>query len=322
MLWANLRVENDTLVTGYRITNGWSRVNYIYFAISFSQPVTRYGYTDREKVNYPGGFRRFNTAENFPEIGGRKIVSYFEFEEGSAPLEIKVALSAVSTDGALKNLRAEASGDRSTDPPGNQSETWKNALSVIDAEGSNDQLSMLYTSLYHTMINPSVYTDVDGKYRGLDHNIHQADGFTNYTVFSVWDTYRALHPLFNIINRHVNTDLVKSMLAHYSQSVHHLLPIWSHMGNENWCMIGYHSVSVLADAITKGLPIDKQDAVKAMVSSSNVPYYDHTDEYKQLGYVPFDQSPLPPPSRWRMPMMTGRSIIPPFCGKPTDCRYL
>ena len=89
---------------GYRITNGWSRVNYIYFAISFSQPVTRYGYTDREKVNYPGGFRRFNTAENFPEIGGRKVVSYFEFKEGSAPLEIKVALSAVGTDGAVKNL--------------------------------------------------------------------------------------------------------------------------------------------------------------------------------------------------------------------------
>ena len=133
--------------------------------------------------------------------------------------------------------------------------------------------------------------DVDGKYRGIDHNIHQAEGFTNYTVFSVWDTYRALHPLFNIIKRDVSTNLVKSMLAHYSQSVHHLLPVWSHMGNENWCMIGYHSVSVLADAITKGLPIDKQEAVKAMVSSSNVPYYDHTDEYKQLGYVPFDQSP-------------------------------
>lgn len=166
---------------------------------------------------------------------------------------------------------------------------------------------MLYTSLYHTMINPSVYMDVDGKYRGIDHNIHQAEGFTNYTVFSVWDTYRALHPLFNIIKRDVSTDLVKSMLAHYSQSVHHLLPVWSHMGNENWCMIGYHSVSVLADAITKGLPIDKQEAVKAMVSSSNVPYYDHTDEYKQLGYVPFDNSPLPLPSRWRMHMKTGRS---------------
>ena len=132
---------------------------------------------------------------------------------------------------------------------------------------------MLYTSLYHTMINPCVYTDVDGQYRGLDHNIHQADGFTNYTVFSVWDTYRALHPLFNIINRQVNTDIAKSMLKHCEQSVHHALPIWSHMANENWCMIGYHSVSVLADAIAKGLPIDKDAALKAMISSSTILYY-------------------------------------------------
>ena len=221
VLWANLRVENDTLLTGYRITNGWSRVNYTYFAISFSQPITHYGYTDREKVNYPGGFRRFNTAENFPEIGGRKVVSYFEFKEGSAPLEIKVALSAVGTDGALKNLQAETTGKSFDTIRKETNGKWENALSVIDAKGSNDQLSMLYTSLYHTMINPSVYMDVDGKYRGIDHNIHQAEGFTNYTVFSVWDTYRALHPLFNIIKRDVSTDLVKSMLAHYSQSVHH-----------------------------------------------------------------------------------------------------
>lgn len=290
VLWANLRVENDTLITGYRITNGWSRVNYTYFAISFSQPITHYGYTDREKIKYGGGLRRFKTAEDFPEIGGRKVISYFEFDEGAAPLEIKVALSAVGTDGALKNLQAEATGKSFEAIRKATNDKWEKALSVIDAEGNDDQLAMLYTSLYHTMINPSVYMDVDGKYRGIDHNIHQADGFTNYTVFSVWDTYRALHPLFNVIKREVSVDIIRSMLAHYNQSVHHMLPVWSHMGNENWCMIGYHSVSVLADAITKGLPVDKKEALKAMVSSSNVPYYDYTDEYKQLGYVPFDHS--------------------------------
>ncbi len=292
VLWANLRVENDTLVSGYRITNGWSRVNYTYFAISFSQPILRYGYTDREKIKYAGGFRRFNTAENFPEIGGRKIVSYFEFAEGNTPLEIKVALSAAGTDGAVKNLQAEASGHSFDQLRMTASNKWENALSVIDAEGNPDQLAMLYTSLYHTMINPSVYMDVDGKYRGLDHNIHQAEGFTNYTIFSVWDTYRALHPLFNIIKRQVSADIIQSMLAHYRQSVHHMLPVWSHMANENWCMIGYHSVSVLADAIAKGIPVNKQEALEAMISSSNIPYYDHTDEYKQLGYVPFDNSPI------------------------------
>ena len=138
------------------------------------------------------------------------------------------------------------------------------------------------------MINPSVYTDVDGRYRGIDHNIHQADGFTNYTVFSVWDTYRALHPLQNLINRKRNTDFVKSMMAHQQQSVHGALPVWSHMGNENWCMIGYHSVSVLSDAAAKGLEFDKQKALEAMISSSNIKYYDGTADYLKLGYVPLE----------------------------------
>ena len=291
VLWTNIRVENDTLVTGYRITNGWARTNYTYFAMSFSKPITHYGCEEKAKVNYRGGYAKFNMKENFPDIGGRKIVAYFDFDpKTSDELEVKVALSGVSTEGALKNLRAEASGADFDQLAAKASDTWNKALSVIDAKGSDDQLAMLYTSLYHTMINPCVYTDVDGQYRGLDHNIHQADGFTNYTVFSVWDTYRALHPLFNIINRQVNTDIAKSMLKHCEQSVHHALPIWSHMANENWCMIGYHSVSVLADAIAKGLPIDKDAALKAMISSSTIPYYEGTKEFMELGYVPLDRN--------------------------------
>ncbi len=291
VLWAQLRVENDTLLTGYRITNGWSRVNYTYFAISFSKPVTEYGFVDKETPRYRGFWRRFNEYRNFPEMGGRKVVSYFDFaDDDTQTLEIKVALSAVSMQGALKNLQAEASGYSFDQIAANAGNKWEKALSCIEAKGDDDKLTMLYTSLYHTMINPSVYMDVDGQYRGIDHDIHRAEDFTNYTIFSVWDTYRALHPLFNIINRKVNTDIVNSMIAHCNQSVHHALPVWSHMGNENWCMIGYHSVSVLADAIAKGLPVDKEAALKAMVSSSNVPYYDHTKEYIDLGYVPVDGS--------------------------------
>ena len=290
VLWANLRVENDTLITGYRITNGWSRVNYTYFAISFSQPIKNYGYKDFGPILYGGGLRRFPHEQNFPEIGGRKVISYFEFEEGAKPLEVKVALSAVGTDGAIKNLQAEASS-KSFDAICKQAnDQWEKAMAVIDAEGNEDQMTMLYTSLYHTMINPSVYMDVDGRYRGLDHNIHQSNDFTNYTVFSVWDTYRALHPLFNIIKRKESVDIIKSMITHYKQSVHNMLPIWSHMGNENWCMRSYHSVSVLADAITKGLPIDKKEALEAMISTSNVPYFDYTAEYKKYGYIPFECS--------------------------------
>lgn len=291
VLWTNIRVENDTLVTGYRITNGWARENYTYFAISFSQPIVHYGCEEKAKVNYRGGYGKFNMKENFPDIGGRKIVMYFDFDPSrSKEVEVKVALSGVSTEGALKNLRAEASG-RSFDQLATQaSADWQKELSVIEAEGNDDQLSMLYTSLYHTMINPCVYTDVDGQYRGIDQNIHKAEGFDNYTVFSVWDTYRALHPLFNIIHRQVNTDIARSMLKHCEQSVHKALPVWSHMANENWCMIGYHSVSVLADAVAKGLPLEKKEVIEAMVSSSTIPYYDGTKEYMEKGYVPLDRN--------------------------------
>lgn len=291
VLWANLRVENDTLVTGYRITNGWARTNYTYFAMSFSKPITNYGCVEKAKVDYRGGYGKFNMKENFPDIGGRKIVAYFNFDSSqSQELEVKVALSGVSTVGALKNLHAEASSYDFAQLSDKAKNKWEESLSVLDAKGNDDQLAMIYTSLYHTMINPCVYTDVDGQYRGIDHNIHKAEGFENYTVFSVWDTYRALHPLFNVINRQVNTDIVKSMLKHCEQSVHHALPVWSHMGNENWCMIGYHSVSVLADAIAKGLPIDKDAALKAMVSSSTIPYYDGTKEYMEKGYVPLERN--------------------------------
>lgn len=291
VLWASLRVENDTLLTGYRITNGWARTNYTYFAISFSKPIVHYGCEEKAKVNYRGGYGKFNMKENFPDIGGRKIVAYFEFDpKVSQELEVKVALSGVSTAGALKNLQAEAASAEFDELASRASNTWNKALSVIEANGNDDQLAMLYTSLYHTMINPCVYTDVDGQYRGIDQNIHTADGFTNYTVFSVWDTYRALHPLFNIINRQINTDIAKSMMKHAEQSVHKILPIWSHMANENWCMIGYHSVSVLADAIAKGLLIDKEEALAAMINSSTIPYLDGIKEYMEKGYVPLERN--------------------------------
>jgi len=288
VLWASLRVENDTLVTGYRITNGWARENYTYFAITFSKPIKNYGYVDREKPKYLGFWRKFDLHSNFPEIAGRKIVSHFEFGSDDSPLVLKVALSAVSTQGAIKNMKAEAEKKSFDQIAAEASAKWEKELNVIDIKGDEDKMKMFYTSLYHTMINPSVYQDVDGQYRGIDHNIHQAEGFTNYTIFSVWDTYRALHPLFNIINRDRSVDIVNSMIAHYEQSVHKALPVWSHMGNENWCMIGYHSVSVLADAIDKGLNIDKDKALEAVVNSSNVDYYDGIGEYKKYGYVPFD----------------------------------
>lgn len=290
-LWAQIRVENDTLITGYRITNGWARTNYVYFAIEFSRPIRNYGYEEFGKVLYNGFYRRFDTKHNFPEIGGRKIVAWFEFDPSeSQELEIKVALSATGTDGALRNLRAETSGKDFKQLAVEVHDAWNDALSVMEVEGDDDAKSMFYTSLYHTMINPSVYMDVDGRYRGVDGNIHMAEGFTNYTIFSTWDTFRALHPLYNLIQRERSRDMMESLLAHSEQSVHGALPVWSHCANENWCMIGYHSVPILADAIATGVPVDGKRALDAMVRSSNIPYYEGIADMLQLGYVPVEAS--------------------------------
>ena len=289
VLWSHLRVENETTLTGYRITNGWARTNYTYFAITFSKPIKEYGYKDRDKALYKGFWRRFKMDRNFPEIAGRDVAAYFCFDEADGQeLVAKVALSAVSTEGALKNLKAEAEGLSFEELAAAAGAAWDKELSMFTVDGTEDQKAMFYTSLYHTMINPSIYMDVDGSYRGLDHNIHKAEGFENYTVFSLWDTYRAEHPLMNLIQPKRSADMVMSMIRHQQQSVHGMLPIWSHMGNENWCMSGYHAVPVLADAIVKGVCQPTDEAFKAMVKTSTVPYYGGLAEYMELGYVPMD----------------------------------
>ena len=290
-LWASLRVENDTLLTGYRITNGWARTNYTYFAISLSQPIKNYGYKDFQKIVYNGFWRKFPVNSNFPEMAGRKVVAFFEFDTQQHPeLIVKVALSATSTEGALKNLKAEAASKDFDTIQQEAVDCWNKELGTINVEGTEDQKTMFYTSYYHTMINPSIYMDVDHKYRGLDQNIHLADGFTNYTVFSLWDTYRAEHPLLMLLKPQQERDMVLSMIRHQQQSVHGLLPIWSHMANDNWCMSGYHATSVLADAITKGANVKKDEALKAMVTTSNVTYLDGIGDYLKYGYVPFESS--------------------------------
>ena len=289
VLWSTLRVENDTLLTGYRITDGWARSNYTYFAISFSKPIQDYGYVDRKPENYNGFWRKFDRYHNFPDIAGRSVVAYFNFDkETSSDLVIKVALSAVSTEGAKKNLAAEAGG-RSFEAICQQTrDAWEKELAVIDCQGTEDQKAMLYTSLYHTMINPSVYMDVDRQYRGVDGNIHVADGFDNYTVFSVWDTYRAEHPLLGLLKPSRNTDMVKSMIKHQQQQTLGMLPVWSLMGNEGWCMTGYHAVTVVADALVKGADVNKEEALQAMVATANNRYFPSVSDYIRLGYAPYD----------------------------------
>ncbi|MBQ3992612.1 MAG: GH92 family glycosyl hydrolase [Bacteroidaceae bacterium] len=289
-LWTYLRVENDTLLTGYRITNGWARQNYTYFAIALSQPIQSYGYTDTQRMKYNGFWRKMDIHHNFPDMAGREMVAYFRTKlSAERQLTVRVGLSAVSMSGALNNLRAETDG-RSFEQLRQQTERmWADELNIARIEGTEDQKAMFYTSLYHTMINPSVYMDVDGQYRGNDMEIHRADGFRNYTVFSLWDTYRAEHPLLNLLKPQQGRDMAESMMCIQQQSALHLLPIWYLMANEGWCMSGYHAVSVLADAAEKtGLPRSEK-MLAAMKSTATSPWIEGMKDYIQYGYVPYDR---------------------------------
>jgi predicted alpha-1,2-mannosidase len=146
-----------------------------------------------------------------------------------------------------------------------------------------------YTAMYHAFINPTVYMDVNHEYRGLDQNTHKAD-FTNYTTFSLWDTHRALHPLFNIIQPKRNDDMVKSILAHYDQSALHMLPVWSNSANDDWCMSGYHSVSVIVDAIIKGVFTgDANKALEACIATATHRSFEGIGEYMDKGYIPSEK---------------------------------
>lgn len=292
-VWTFLRVENDSLVTGYRQTTGWARTRTVYFALAFNRAFTSFGHRRLDETPYRGFYRRFDQENNFPEMAGRDILAHFDFDvEPGEPVLAKVALSPTSTAGALMNLRAEVPGWDFDRVRNDARDEWNRELAQIEVETmTEEQRAIFYTALYHTMLGPIVYEDVDGAYRGLDQNIHVSEGFTNYTIFSLWDTYRALHPLLNLIHTRRNTDMIASMLAHFDQSVHPMLPVWSHYANENWCMIGYHAVSVIVDALVKGARgIDLERALDACVATSNVPYFDGVGEYRELGWVPDEVS--------------------------------
>ncbi len=293
-VWTFVRVENDTLITGYRQTSGWARTRTVYFAMTFSKPFKKYGHQNNANDVYKGFYRKFDQTTDFPEMAGRQIRAWFDFNtQPGEKIKIKFALSPVSTEGALLNLRTEIPGWDFDKVKQNGQELWNKELSKVAIKtAAEDDMINFYTALYHTYLSPTTYMDVDGGYRGLDQLNHKAEGFTNYTTFSLWDTYRALHPLFNILQPQRNADMVRSMLEHYNQSVHKMLPVWSHYANENWCMIGYHSVSVIADAIMKGniKGYDANKALEACANTARYKKYDGLEYYMQLGYVPEDKN--------------------------------
>jgi predicted alpha-1,2-mannosidase len=229
--------------------------------------------------------------ENYPERSGRKIKASFHLNpERSRPVLVKVGLSAVDIDGAIHNIAAEIPDWDFDRVRQSAKEKWDRELSRIIIEAADDIKEIFYTAQYHTLLAPVIFMDADGRYRGLDQQIHVAKDYTNYTIYSLWDTYRATHPLFTLTQPSRVPSIITSMLNHADQSVHHILPVWSFHANETWCMIGYHAVSVIADAYLKGIRgFDTGKALEAMTASASYGPYDGLESYMEYGYVPIDK---------------------------------
>ncbi len=273
VLDSSLTTVSDQELTGHRRSRSWAQDQRLFFVIRFSQPFAESLISKGDQPN-----------DSLDETTGTAIKAVFDFGALSEPLQVKVGISAVSVEGARRNLDAELPGwdfdavRRAADV------AWERELGRIRVEGgARDQRVVFYTALYHSMLTPNVYMDVDGQYRGRDLQVHTADGFTYYSVFSLWDTFRALHPLLTLIDRARTGDFVQTMLRQYQEGGR--LPVWELSGNETDTMIGYHAVPVIADAILKGIGgFDTALAFEAMVKSAEGDRAG-LDAYKRRGYI-------------------------------------
>jgi predicted alpha-1,2-mannosidase len=293
-LWSRLRVRGDSLITGMRETRGWAPGRQLYFAISFSHPLTsRALYNREEGVEYRGFAGPGKTPQDKILVEGKALVGALEFGvPADGQLLVKVAMSAVSEDGAIANLAEMPDWDFAAERA-KAGAAWNQALSSVAIEAPADTRSMVYTALYHGMLAPSLFMDRDGNYRGPDNQVHHADGFRFHSTFSLWDTYRALHPLLTLIQpEQRNVDFVRSLIESQKSSPYGILPVWQFAGQETWTMIGYHAVPVIADAYMKGLKgFDASEALKAMTASAEYGPYGGLQHYMKLGYVPIDLEP-------------------------------
>lgn len=248
LLEGSIKIVNDHTVEGIRRSEAWATNQTVFYRIEFSKPFSN---------------KTILSGDN------NDLSAIFNFDlKANEALFVKVALSNVSTDGAAKNMQAELP-DFNFEKVKKDAETlWNKELAKIEVKTNDvDKLKIFYTALYHTMIQPNVNMDVDGMYRGMDNKIHKAEGFMYYSVFSLWDTFRAAHPLYTIIDRKRSLDFINTFLAHYQQGGR--LPVWELASNETDCMIGYHSVSVIADATLKGINnYDTKLAFEAMKKSA------------------------------------------------------
>jgi predicted alpha-1,2-mannosidase len=271
------QVDEYTL-KGMRQSRSWANKQTLYFAIRFSKPIKTYTVALNDVVK--GALQK---------VEGRNIKAYTRFDlTDGAPLLVKVGLSGVSAEGALNNLDTEQPGFNFEDVLAQAKASWNKELGKIEVEGGTpDEQTIYYTALYHASINPNTYMDVDGRYRGTDDQVHTANNFTNYSVFSLWDTYRAYHPLMTIINQQRTKDWINTFLA--QDAYGGMLPMWELSANETFCMIGYHSVPVIADAYLKGIRgFDAAKALKAMQRYAEGPRFG-LPLYRASGFLSNDK---------------------------------
>ncbi|MCK4919950.1 MAG: GH92 family glycosyl hydrolase [Bacteroidales bacterium] len=257
-----IRVISDTEIEGYKRTRGWAQNHHVYFYAKFNKSFQYELYENGKPANQKNSLNTTNT-----QIG-------LSFETGKdEEVLAKVGISSVDYKGARNNLNEEIKDWDFEEIKQLAHEEWRETLSKINIEGGSfDEKVIFYTGLYHSNLAPYLFTDIDGRYRGMDQKIHHSDGENIYTVFSIWDTYRAFHPLLNIIQPSFNNDLIKSLLTKYDQGG--ILPKWELAANYTGTMIGYHAISVIADAYLKGIrDFDIEKAYRAMIESS---HYDTT----------------------------------------------
>ncbi|HPE17178.1 MAG TPA: GH92 family glycosyl hydrolase [Tenuifilaceae bacterium] len=269
---------SDTQIRGMRRSTNWANDMIWYFHMEFSKPFVRKGIAVNDTLQ-----NEINSAR------GNNIKAFVGFKTSeNEKIEVKVALSAVDSDGALNNLTAEIPGWDFEKVKQNAYENWNNELKKIIVTGnSDDQKTVFYTAMYHAFLQPNTFMDVDKRYRGMDKEIHFAEDFTNHTVFSLWDTYRTWHPLMTIIDQKRTVDFIKTMLNMYEKGG--LLPIWELAANETYCMIGNHSISVIADAYNKGIRgFDENLALNAMIHSATRDHFG-LNAYREFGHIPGDK---------------------------------
>ncbi len=277
IIQSQLRIVDDHTVEGYRLITGWAKLRKVYFRAEFSRPFSQRllmdGKRDAGKSNVVNG-RELRTALSFSPHDGRQLT-------------VKVSISPVDYDGARKNMAAEAAGWQFDDYVRAAHDSWQRELSRIDIEGSDEQKTIFYTGLYHVLMQPNTMSDVDGRY--INTNFEQCQmppGEVYHSTFSLWDTFRAAHPLYTLIAPDIAAQFVRDMVRHHQ--TYGYLPIWDLWGQDNYCMIGNHAIPVLADAIMADLPgIDAETAYQAMVESSTRSHFNSPFEiWEQYGYMP------------------------------------